>query len=124
MIHETWLTSEGTDHEDTGTETPCGEVGVTELAGNLAETLALVGRLGHEGNEGVSGVGNDRADDTSGVTGGEGDAELSGLRVGLLWRGENFAVEELDSLKGGINLNFQLGEISNPVRLPHTFSKK
>lgn len=43
-------------------------------------------------------MGNDGADDTGEVTGREGDAELGGLAVGVLGRGEDLAVEHVDDV--------------------------
>ena len=87
--------SEGTNHDHTGTETLGGQAGDTDFASNLAETLAPVLSLAHEGDKLVSGVGDYGADDTGEVTGGEGDTELRRLAVCVLGLGEDVGVEEL-----------------------------
>lgn len=70
-----------TNHEDTSTETLGREGHNTSLRGDLANTLALVLSLAEEGDERISGVGDNGADDTSEVTGSEGDTELGTLGV-------------------------------------------
>jgi len=45
IINPPLETSESSNHNHTGTETLGGQVGQTDLAGNLSNRLALVGRL-------------------------------------------------------------------------------
>ena len=91
-------TSQGTNHDDTSTETLCGKSGETGLRGDGTEGLALVFLLAHQGDQRVSGVRDDGADDTREVTGSEGDSELSGLAVGVLRSSEDVGIEEFDNL--------------------------
>ena len=90
--------SEGTDHDNTSAETLSGEVSNADFAGDLSDSFALVGSLSELRNEGVSRMGDDGANNTSEVTGSEGDTELSGLAVSLLRASEDVGVEQLDDL--------------------------
>ena len=91
-------TTKLTNHDDTSTETLGGQGHNTSLRSDSADRLALVFSLSEERDERVSGVGDDGADNTSEVTGGEGDTELSTLVIGLLGGSEDVGVEELDDL--------------------------
>ena len=104
--------SEGTNHDHTGTETLGGQAGDTDFASDLAETLAPVLSLAHERDERVSGVGDDGADDTGEVTGGEGDTELSTLAVGFFGGGEDVAVEEGDDVLEEEELGHGVGDLN------------
>lgn len=103
--------SESTDHDNPGAETLGSNVGNTNLANDLTERLALVGRLSELRNEGISGVGDDGTDNTSEVTRGEGDTELSSLAVSFLGLSENLGVEELDNLLEEEELGHGVGDL-------------
>lgn len=62
----------------------------------------------------VSRVGDDSADHTSQVTGGEGDAELGALGVALLGGGEHVGVESLHDLLEEEELSHGVGDLSAP----------
>lgn len=62
------LTSEGTDHDHPSTETLRGERRDADFGRNLADALAPVRRLAHQGYNGVGGMRDDGADDTGEVT--------------------------------------------------------
>ena len=106
------LTREGTDHDDTGTKTLGGERDKANLGSDLANALALVRGLAHEGDNGVGGVRDDRADNTGEVTGGERDTELRRLAVRILWRGEDVAVEEGDDVLEEEELGHGVGDLN------------
>ena len=53
----------------------------------------------------------DGADDTGEVTGSEGDTELGRLAVGLLGRGEDVGVEELNNLLEEVELGHRVGDL-------------
>mmetsp|Transcript_21871 Transcript_21871/g.59885 ORF Transcript_21871/g.59885 Transcript_21871/m.59885 type:complete len:357 (-) Transcript_21871:6-1076(-) len=107
-------TSKGADHQHTDAETLGAQVQVAELRSDLSEALALVGRLAHQGHNGVSRVGNDGANNTSNVARSESDSELSGLVVGLLGSSENVSVEELDNLLEEEELGHGVGDLARP----------
>jgi hypothetical protein len=86
----------------------------TGLGGDGTDGLALVSRLAQQGDQRVSGVGNDGANDTREVTGTEGDSELSGLAVALLRSGEDVCVEELDDLLEEVELGHSVWDLQRP----------
>ncbi len=59
-------------------------------------------------------MGHDGANDTGEVTGGEGDAELSALGVGLLGSSEDVGVEGLDDLLEEEELGHGVGDLARP----------
>jgi hypothetical protein len=73
----------------------------------MERTLALVVSLAHKRDEGVSGVRNDGANDTSQVTRGEGNSELSVLGVSALGLSENVGVEQLHNLLEEVELGLR-----------------
>ena len=103
--------SQGTNHDDTSTEALGGKSGETGLRGDGTEGLALVFLLAHQGDQRVSGVRDDGADDTREVTGSKGDSELSGLAVGVLRSGEDVGVEELDNLLEEVELGHGIWDL-------------
>ena len=105
------LTSEGTNHDDTGTETLGGEGAEANLGSDLAGALALVGGLAHKGHERVGRVGDDGADDTGEVAGREGDAELRRLPVRVLRRREDVLVEHADDVLEEEELRHRGGDL-------------
>jgi hypothetical protein len=107
---------QSTDHDNTSTETLGGKGNETGLGGDGAEGLALVLGLAQQGDQRVSGVGNDGANDTREVTRTEGDSELSGLAVGFFRGGEDVSVEELDDLLEEVELGHSVWDLSRPER--------
>ena len=106
-------TSERTDHEDSGTET-LPETLEADIGVDLASSATL---LVHDGDHRVSGVRDDGAEDTSKVTGHEGDHELCRLGVGALGGGEDVLVECLHSVLEGAELDHGVGDLAGPERL-------
>lgn len=104
---------EGTDHEDTGAET-LPEAVHADSTVDLSDALAS---LVHDGDTGVGGVGNDGAEDTSAVSGHEGDHHLGALAVLVLRLGEDVGVEHGDELLEGHELDNGVGDLSGPERL-------
>ena len=96
--------SQSTNHDNTGTETLGGKSSHTGLGCDGANRLALVLGLAQQRDQRVSGVGNDGADDTSEVTGTEGDSKLGRFAVGVLRCSEDVSVEELHDLLEEIEL--------------------
>ena len=96
--------SQGTNHDNTGTETLGGKGNKSGLGGDSTDGLALVSGFAQQGDQRVSRVGNDGANNTREVTRTEGDSELSGLAVGVLGVGEHVGVEELDDLLEEVEL--------------------
>lgn len=91
-------TSEGTDHDNSGHET-----GPEALESNFSidpahlfsEGSGFVALRVELGDHGICGVGDNCAEDTGQIAGGEGDAQLSTLVVVFLALGEDVIVEEL-----------------------------
>jgi len=107
--------SQGTDHDNTGTETLGGEGGKTGLGGNGTDGLALVFGFAQQGDQRVGGVGDDSANDTREVTRGESDSELGGLAIGFLRSGEDFSVEDLDDLLEEVELGHGVRDLQGPM---------
>lgn len=110
-------TSEGTDHDNSGHEA-CPKsleadlrVDLSDLVAERALGLALGDQFGEDG---VSGVGHDGAEDTGEVARGKGDAELGGLAVVLFSLGEDVVVEELHEPLEGNELDDGVGHLSSP----------
>ena len=102
---------QSTDHDDTSTEALGGKGNKTGLGGNGTNGLALISGLAHQGDHGISGMGDDGANDTGEVTGSECDSELSGLAVGVLRSGEDVRVEELDDLLKEVELGHSVRDL-------------
>jgi hypothetical protein len=103
-------TSEGTNHNDTGTET-VPETSETDSGIDLANgTTVLV----HDGDHGVSGVGNDSAEDTSPVSGHKGDHKLEILGIALTGGSENISIQSTDGLFESDELHNGVGDLSTP----------
>jgi len=109
-------TGEGTDHEDTGSESS-PETGKSDLSVDLAHvrhegSLTLGGvDLGHHG---VGGVGDDGAEDTGHVPGHEGNSELLGLGVLILGFGEHLGVEHGGNFLESDELHDGVRDLSSP----------
>ena len=103
-------TSEGTNHDDTGTET-VPETRESNSGVNLAGGTTL---LVHDGDHGVSGVRDDSAEDTSPVTGQEGDHKLEVLGVRLTGSSEDVSVKESHGLLESDELDNGVGDLSAP----------
>ena len=114
--HAERRTSEGTDHDHTGTETLGGEVCEANLVDDLAKALAAVLDLAHLRDDRVSRVRHDGADDTGELTGREGDTELGALAVGVLGLGEDVAVEHLDDVLKEEELRHRVGDLERHSR--------
>lgn len=112
-------TSEGTDHDDSGHETSPETLesyfGVdgSDFAAQGARDVSLGNQLGEDG---VCGVGNYGAEDTSEVTRGEGDSQLGGFAIVLFSLGEDVVIEELDEPFEGDELHNCVGNLSTPQR--------
>ena len=110
IIDDPLEASKGTNHEDSGTKTlpESGEsnLGVDLL--NLRPGGATSSSLVEDGDHGISWVRNDGAENTSDVTGHEGNGKLSSLGVGGFLLGEDLSVElgndllESDELDNGV----------------------
>lgn len=87
-----------TNHDNTSTQSFRGKRTDSKLGGDLSDGFALVLCFAEERNQRVGGVRDDSADNTSNVTGREGDTELSGFAVCILGLSENVGVEQLDDL--------------------------
>jgi hypothetical protein len=103
-------TGEGTNHEDTGAKS-----GPESLEADLAVDLGGgSSTLVHDGDHGVGGVRHDSAEDTSPVSGHEGNAELGALAVGVAGGGEDVGVEETDGLLEGNELDDGVRDLAEP----------
>ena len=106
-------TSEGTDHEDSGAKT-LPETVEADIGIDLSNGATL---LVHDGDHGIGGMRDNSAEDTSPVTGKEGDHELSGLGVRALGGGEDVLVEGLDGVLESTELHHGVGNLTEPQRL-------
>eukprot|EP00049_Salpingoeca_infusionum_P017080 m.351702 g.351702 ORF g.351702 m.351702 type:complete len:333 (-) comp16321_c0_seq1:96-1094(-) len=107
-------TSEGTNHEDTWANTLDGKVTVTKLGGDGTNALALVLGLTKEGDESISWVGDNGANNTSNVTGHEGNLELGALAVGLTWLSVDAGVELFNNLLEEEELGHGVWDLTGP----------
>lgn len=106
-------TSECTDHEDTGAETDPHALPAQLLAdGDDGAALSVV----ELGDDGIGGVGDDGTEDTSDVTGEEGDHELGSLGVGVTRLLEGVSVEHGDNVLEEGELDHGVGDLSAPER--------
>lgn len=109
-------TSEGTNHENSGSETLPESV-ESNLSVDLLDLLSnwLWGSsLVDNGNHGVRWVGNESAEDTGPVSRQEGNHELGGLAVRRLWLSEDVFVESLNGVLEGSELNHGVWDLSHP----------
>ncbi len=100
-------TGQGSNHDDTGSQTLDHEVGISKLRGNGADGLALVLGLAEKGHNGVGRVGDDGADNSGNVTRGEGDSKLGGLGVGVTRSSKHVRVEQFHDLKKNFSIGAQ-----------------
>ena len=108
---------EGTDHENSGSETLPESI-ESDLSIDLLDlgkgaaisSLSLV----EDGDHGVSWMGNEGAEHTGNVTGHESNHKLSSLAIGVLWRSENRAVEFLHNLLESHELHNGVWNLSGP----------
>eukprot|EP00043_Microstomoeca_roanoka_P009295 m.88559 g.88559 ORF g.88559 m.88559 type:complete len:371 (+) comp14544_c0_seq1:1858-2970(+) len=107
-------TSEGTNHEDTCANTLGGKVEVAKLGSDCTHALALVLSLTQEGDQSVSGVGDDSADDTGKVTRHKSDLELSSLAVAFTGLGVDVCVEHGDDLLKEVELGHGVRDLARP----------
>jgi hypothetical protein len=103
-----------TNHQDTSGETLGGESAPANFRSDLPNRLATVCLFTHLRDKRVSGVRDDGADNTSNVTGGEGDTELSGFAVAILGLSEDVLVEELNGLLEEEELGHGVGDLTRP----------
>ena len=116
IVDDPLETGEGTNHEDSCSKTfpESGETNFTVDFSDLRSGACAGFSLVEDGDHGVSWVGNDGAEDTSDVTGHEGDQHLSSLAVFVLWLGENGGIELLDNLLEGDELDNSAWNLSAP----------
>jgi len=107
-------TSESTDHENTSTETLCKKILHADFACDLSDGFSFVAGFSELGHEGVGGVRNDGANDTSDVTRSKCDLQLGGLRVLILGLREDVGVESLDDLLEEIELGHGVWDLARP----------
>jgi len=109
-------TSEGTDHDNSGSHTSPKSVetdfGVDFLDVVTSGATSLDGV--ELGDHSISGLRDQSAEDTSNVTRHEGDGELSSLGVFALGLSENLFVEKSDSLFESDELHDGVGDLSSP----------
>ena len=107
----------GTNHENSGSDT-FPETVETDFSidfFNLGSSSGLgFASLVEDGNHSVGWVGNDGAEDTSNVTGHEGNHELGALGVRALLLGEQVGVESLDDSLEGDELDDGVWNLSSP----------
>ena len=108
--------SEGTDHEDTGTETvpESLESDFTVDLFDLLTSWFITRLLVQNGDHGICGMGNQSAEDTSPVTGQERYHKLSVFAVLILGLGEDVSIECLHSVLEGAELDHSVGDLSSP----------
>lgn len=112
-------TSEGTDHDDPGHETRPEALESNfsiDPAHLFSEGSGFAALRVEFGDHGVCGVGDNCAEDTGQVAGGEGDAQLSALVVVLLAFGEDVIVEELYEPFKSHELHDSVRHLSAPKR--------
>lgn len=105
-------TGERADHDDTSAET-IPQTSEADSSVDFADGAAL---LVHDGDKSVSGVRNNSTEDTSPVTGNEGDHQLEVLGVRFAGGGENVGVESTDGLLESNELHNGVGDLSAPER--------
>jgi len=109
-------TSEGTDHDNSGSHTS-PETAETDFGVDFLDVVTSGAATLHGvelGDHSVSRLGDQGAEDTGNVTRHEGDGELSTLGVFALGLGEDSSVEEFDSLFESDELHDGVGDLSSP----------
>jgi len=109
-------TSEGTDHDNSGSHTS-PESAETDFRVDFLDVFSsgATSLDGVElGDHSISRLRDQSAEDTSDVTRHEGDGELSTLGVFALGLGEDVSVEEFDSLFESDELHDGVGDLSSP----------
>lgn len=121
----------GTNHENSGSETLPESVEADftiDLLDLGTSGLGRSGSLVEDGDHGISWVRNDGAEDTSDVTGHEGNSKLSSLTIGGFLLGEDLRVELSNDLLESDELDNGVWDLSAPewgktlVESVHTFS--
>jgi hypothetical protein len=105
---------QGSDHENTDSESSSGESLESNLVVDGSNGLTLVLGLSELGNHRIGWVRDDGTDNSGQVSRGEGDRELSSLSVGVLWLGEDVLVEELDGLLEEVELGHGVWDLTRP----------
>ncbi len=111
--------SEGTDHQDSGKETSpqALEADLSVDSADLLTSGAFLLALGVQlGDDCVSRVRHDSAEDTSKISRGEGDAKLSCFVVVFLALREDVVIEELHEPFESNELDDRVGHLSTPQR--------
>lgn len=112
-------TSESTDHQDSGKETSPQAL-ESDLSINSADFLpsgSLFFTLGVKlGDDSISGMRNDSAEDTSEISWSKSDAQLCCLVVVFLALGENVVIEELYKPFESNELDNGVRDLSSPQR--------
>lgn len=109
-------TGEGTNHEDSGSETLPESfesnisVNLLDLGHGSGAGLSLV----QDGDHGIGWVRDEGAENTGNVTRHEGDHELGSLAVLGLWLGEDIGVELGDDLLERNELDNGIWNLSSP----------
>lgn len=111
IIYPPLETGEGTNHQNTSTQSFRREADHTNLRSDLANRLALVGSLAELRNERISRVRDNGTDDTSKVARRECDSELGALAVGFLGLSEDVGVEKLDDLFEKEEFGHRVGDL-------------
>lgn len=116
VVDDPLKAGEGTNHEDSGTETlpeSCESnlcVDLLNLRPSGTTSLSLV----EDGDHGVSWMRNEGAENTGNVTRHESDHELFSLAVRGLWLGEDISVEFSDNLLESDELDNGVWNLSSP----------
>ena len=87
-----------TDHDNTSSETLCGQGHDADLRGNFADCFTFILCPAELRDERVGGVRDDGTDDTSEVPRGKCNSELCFLSIGFFRFCEDVGVEELHDL--------------------------
>jgi len=116
VINPPLETSQGTNHDNSGTHTSPesteSDFGVDFLDVVRSGTTSL--DTVELGDHSISGLRDQSAEDTGNITRSEGNGELSGLRVLVLRLGEDVSVEHFDGLFEGDELHDSIGDLSSP----------
>jgi len=102
--------SEGTNHENSGSETLPESV----EANILVDLTGTLSSLVHDRDHGVSWMRDGSTEHTGNITRHEGDHELGTLAVFVLWLGEIVSIEILDDLLESDELDNGVWNLSHP----------